>query len=540
MNEGEVAATTVLYLDADDEITSAAARIRGAEADRIGVVLPYGSRLATSRINFRLLAREATERGKTIEIVAADASARALALTAGLTVHPSVSAFEGGETPLAGDASASATATTAGAAPSADDAPTSAILVPRSKATQVPVVGRARPLVRPRLAVGTAVAIVALLAVGGVLAYTQLPSATIVLSPWSSPIGPLSASVLADPKATAPDAATLTVPAQRFTFDLSVQQTFEATGVKVTDVAATGTVRFSSVDTGRSNTIAADSIVKSESGIEFRTLAEVTLPPATISFDGSQFILVPSVKLVGVEAVVAGPSGNVKDHTIIVVPPSENEKRTFVTNPEATTGGAHNESPEISQEDVDGAVATLTAALPAELDRQVGLAGSVPPGTTLYPQTKTIGKATPTGDPASLVGKDQATFDLGLDAQGTVLGIDSGPVRTLAEARLRTQLQPDWSLDEPSISIVVGAPEIVGQVVTFPVTMSARQIRTLNQAALLAQIEGLDLPAARARLDDFGDADIRLWPDWVTTIPTNAGRVSLTIGDPAPLPSATP
>src|SRR5262249_47051757 len=86
----------VLYLDVDDEITSAAARIRGLDDDRIAVVLPFGSRLATSRMNFKLLAHEAPSHGKPIEVIAADASARALAMTAGLTVHPSVAAFESG------------------------------------------------------------------------------------------------------------------------------------------------------------------------------------------------------------------------------------------------------------------------------------------------------------------------------------------------------------------------------------------------------------------------------------------------------------
>ena len=49
----------VIYLDVDDEITSAAARIRAVEGSRVAVVLPYGSRVATSRINFRLLSRDA-------------------------------------------------------------------------------------------------------------------------------------------------------------------------------------------------------------------------------------------------------------------------------------------------------------------------------------------------------------------------------------------------------------------------------------------------------------------------------------------------
>ena len=52
-------AAGIIYLDVDDEITSAAARIRAVAGRRVALVLPYGSRVATSRINFRLLARDA-------------------------------------------------------------------------------------------------------------------------------------------------------------------------------------------------------------------------------------------------------------------------------------------------------------------------------------------------------------------------------------------------------------------------------------------------------------------------------------------------
>ena len=73
----------IIYLEVDDEITSAAARIRGSDAARIAVVLPYGSRVATSRINFRLLARDALTHDKRLSIVTGDPATRALAASAG-------------------------------------------------------------------------------------------------------------------------------------------------------------------------------------------------------------------------------------------------------------------------------------------------------------------------------------------------------------------------------------------------------------------------------------------------------------------------
>src|SRR5664280_2403788 len=85
---------SILYLDVDDEITSAASRIRTAAAGEIALVLQAGSRIATSRINFRLLAREAQEHDRQLVIVAPEGSARALAAAAGLPVFATVMEYE--------------------------------------------------------------------------------------------------------------------------------------------------------------------------------------------------------------------------------------------------------------------------------------------------------------------------------------------------------------------------------------------------------------------------------------------------------------
>src|SRR6185503_1751268 len=93
-DEGLTVAGRIIYLEVDDEITSAAARIRGSDAARIAVVLPYGSRVATSRINFRLLARDALTHDKRLSIVTGDPATRALAASAGLPVFASVAEYE--------------------------------------------------------------------------------------------------------------------------------------------------------------------------------------------------------------------------------------------------------------------------------------------------------------------------------------------------------------------------------------------------------------------------------------------------------------
>src|SRR3954452_19005501 len=84
----------IVYLDVDDEITSAASRIRTSAGSRVALVVPYGSRIATSRMNFRLLSREAMVSNHRLSIVSGDAAARSLAASAGLPVFGTVGEYE--------------------------------------------------------------------------------------------------------------------------------------------------------------------------------------------------------------------------------------------------------------------------------------------------------------------------------------------------------------------------------------------------------------------------------------------------------------
>jgi hypothetical protein len=84
----------IVYLDVDDEITSAAARIRSSPGTKVALVVPYGSRIATSRMNFRLLSREALVSNRRLSVIAGDPASRALAASAGMPVFATVAEYE--------------------------------------------------------------------------------------------------------------------------------------------------------------------------------------------------------------------------------------------------------------------------------------------------------------------------------------------------------------------------------------------------------------------------------------------------------------
>ena len=574
----------ILYLDVDDEITSAAARVRSVTSGRVAVVLPYGSRVATSRINFRLLARDAQTHEKRLSVISSDSATRALAASAGLPVFASVQEYEASlgptrepepgrdgtpEVAVAASAAAvraakrSAAAAAAGAAadagagpgPAADGlwAETALVDAPRvnAPADAVPVV----PVAEPRtdkarrsevpvtgsrgggrgavIVVGLAVLALALL-VGGVGAYLFLPSANIVVTPKTKTVGPIQLTVVADPTTTQPDASARTVPAESLSADVTASDTFQATGKRVTETAATGAVQFQNLDFTSSNSIPAGSIVSASGGIRFRTDKSITVRAARLV----GLSIVPTTASVGVTAVKPGPEGNLEPNTILTIPRGESPLTLKVNNPDATTGGTREEFPKVTQKDVDAALAALGVALQAEFEAKVADPALAPAGATVFPETAHLGDTTPSVDPATLVGTEAATFELGLSASGTVIAVNDEPVASIAETGLRDSVVSGYQLVEDSIDVQVGAAVVVGDQVSFPVTLSATQVAILDPTELEAMVLGKTPQEAQRILAPYGTALISLSPDWVTTIPTFANRVDLSVADAAP--AATP
>jgi len=560
---------TIIYVDNDDEITSAAARIRLTDDGPVALVIPSGSRLSTSRINFRLLAREAQTRGRRLAIVAGEGSTRALAASAGLPVFGSVGEFEESvrdnpstptvvataPPPIAPQAAGPAPVRRAAQGPPAGPsaaplaapavAPPAASVASPSVPSTAPAVARhsaADAIVLPALlprrvalgrpAAAVAVALVALaLLVLGVAAYLLLPSATITVAPRQLPVGPLAFSVRADPAVTASDPVAGVVPAQPLTFDLASNNTFTVKGRRVEEKKATGKVTFSSYDTGSANTVPAGSIVSTQTGIQFRTRSAARLARAQLIPGAPRYIVIPSKATVIVDAVVAGTSGNVESNAITVVPRSEDPVLTRVSNADPTQGGVHNEFARIEQPDVDAALAQLTKQLDQDFQAILVEPGRVPAALTVFADTRTEATA-PSVDPATLIGQEVDTFDLGMTGRGSVIAVDESLVTALAGDRMRAATTTGNALVGGSVHVDLGQPSVDGGSIVFPVTARATQVRVVDQPSLVQLIRGKPVPQARAALEPFGDVQVTVWPDWVTSIPTIDSRIDLKVAAP--------
>ena len=571
--------TGIVYLDIDDEITSAAARVRSSESRRVALVLPYGSRVATSRINFRLLSRDALISEKQLAVVAGDPATRALAASAGLPVFSSVTEYESSFVGLEAEPEPPAPAQLVPPEPPGEQAETSdesrrttrageakaakpvasqetpALRLPPTPAEAAFQRPPARPPTAPRagaspqppipptrrggsrlpLMMGLAVVGLVLLVVG-VGAYVLLPSASIVVTPQPEPVAAVQIVVTADPAATEPNAQTNVVPAVLVPLDVKVNDLFPATGKRVEETKATGRVRFSNLDFLRTNTIPAGSVVSTNAGVRFRTNSSVTVPKA----DLVGLTVFPGRITVGVTALAAGLAANVEPNTIVIVPKGEDPQALKVVNPDATTGGSHQEFPKIVQADIDAALKKLSTALDAQFQTQLSDPSIVPPGATVFRDTASLGASTPSVDPATLVDQELPSFDLGLSASGSVITVDPSPVSKIAEQMVRTAVKADHELVAGSIVVSVGKATVSGGTVSFPATATAKQVAVLDPGALRTLVLGKSLDDARAILAQFGDVRVTAWPDWVGSIPTVESRVSVSIDTQVPVETPAP
>lgn len=550
----------IYYIDVDDEITSAAARIRDSSETRIALVIQGGSRVATSRINFRLLAREARNRGRRLAIIAADPSVRSLAQAAELPVFTAVSEYQRAEAarppgsqPGGADAVGDALDGLAATVDAGSGASAGVARVAGSRLAS----GSGRPMPRAgrRFGLGVAgwlaLALVAALVAGAFGAFLLWPSATVVLTLREEPLGPLNLAIRVDPGITAVNDSTLTVPGVSQEFAAQASGTFNATGQNVVDTAATGAVTFRSGNTGSSVTIPAGTQVETAGKVAFATTSTVTVPKARLS----GLTVIPGTGDAAVTAVKKGLAGNVAAGAIVNVPPwlaTALVIGTQVTNQKATSGGTHTVTPFVQQSDIDAAEAGLSKQLDSLLQAKMTDPASVAAGFELFSSTAHMGDPAFNPDPATLLNQQLTSFDLTANGSGTATAANLATVRSLAERKIRATVQAGHTLVEGSVVTTFGSPDTVGSAISMPVLSTALQAATVDVAQLRSAIEGKSVEDARAYLSKYGDAQVSISPFWASTVSGFDFRIDMRVVaptahtapsarlTPAPVRAATP
>jgi len=529
----------LLYLEPDDEITSVIRRLRGADAGRVVLVAPGRSRATSSVVALRLLARAASETGRSVALVA-DASTRALAGEAGIAAFASV-AEATSPTPVPVEAIAPARApihvvrgtgvaraAVAKAPPPTDglDETMAVHLPPPAPASS----GSRRRIGRAALAGWPWLAGVVVVAAAAGAAL--LPGATVRITPATVAVGPVSIPVEVEIAGHVAD-------------ELQVTAAGTATGERLEQIPATGVVTFFNWNTV-SVEVPQGTQVSVGGTTAFVTLQRIVVPRGRFGAP-----IVPGEKSVEVAAVAPGPTGNVAARAIDTIDDAsvkaflrgfpENPNR-LVVNDEATVGGLDVSHPVVQQADVDAVVAAIEEDLAQQLADALGgdpdrlYAGA---GESEQPAIAI---------PEGLIGtEDMPTFEL----IGTLAFDRAYASRADAEASAAAALlaradivPPGTTIVEESIAVDLGAASAAGSRLQVVASITAAAARNIDEAGLRDLIAGMTVEEARAALAGLGAIDVALWPAWVDRLPRLAFRIDIErvveAPDGSPSPSANP
>jgi hypothetical protein len=360
----------------------------------------------------------------------------------------------------------------------------------------------------------------------GVFASLQtLPTAQITLTPRTATIGPLPLTITALTTVSEPDPETGRLPAVDVAIPLSAERSYPATGREVVEARATGAVVLTSPDQPFDQSILARTRVRTPSGVEFVTTEPVVMP--RVAAGGG-----PSQVTVPVEAVAPGDEGNVAAGSISLVPSLETQGIT-VTNPEATSGGRHEETPVVTQEDYESALADLQNGLMVELAARLDDPERLPDDLTVFTRTAEPGTMEHEPPAEDLVGSRMAEFTLAGDVAAHVLAVDERSVDAMARSIVLAELAEGMAVLPGRLSVQTGDGVAEDGGIRFDGTASAVAYQVIDQEAVLARIAGLPVSEARAILVAFAATTVTVWPDFLGDLPSDSNRIRLVVLDPS-------
>jgi hypothetical protein len=480
----------VVDLDADATILDAARRLAAADpAQDVVVVVPAGAPLTRNAAFLDVLNRRAG--GRRLAMVSSDARARSLASSVHLRAFASLAALERHEldaTEHLSDARRTALATIAA------------------------VGGRG-------ISLGRALAVfLSLLMAAGILTAVVAPSATVVLSANASPLGPSEYDLRAGPNGDI-KATSQTVP-------VTAKTTVKPTGSRTDETRAQGVERFTN-GTTNDILIAKGTVVRTSDGIRFQTTEDKTLPRSTLLP-----ILSISTVNISIQAVDAGPSGNVPPQKINVSPSTN----YTVTNPVETLGGDSKKIQIVQQADYDIAVAQSDLDLKKAGDEQTKLWQSqAPRGSVVY---GAFVKRTSVSPPGDVVGKEkdakEGAAPIEITVNGTATGytvVDTEPKAT-ALSKLEKERQPGMDLvpDEAIVDIVIPA-SVAEDGVHWRVRARAQQSTHPQRAQMTAALAGREFADVKDIVRGSGFELVRVdyWPAWWPRLPVLDSRITIEV-----------
>jgi len=547
----------VVYIDVDDEITAIIDKVRSSKHQIVALVIPKRSAVLQSIVNMKLLKRTADHAKKNVVLITGDEGLMPLAGSVGMHVARNLqSKPEIPKAPPALDMKpevAEESVSMAGklsdeegpidktktlgelTGASAEDAieldnsrnesegPSQQAeggkkgkKAKKNKSLMVPNFNRFRTW----LLIGGAFFAVFIILL--IISLTVLPKAKVTVDTNSQNVtSNLQLSLSSN--AGGVNTTTETVPAQTVQTQKTYTGTANATGQQNNGQKASGTVTLSLTDCNQNGVT-----IPAGTGISGNNLTFITQSTVMLSSDfsfGKCKNGGSSSAAVSVVAQSGGANYNLQP-TSFSVP---NVGDVSGSSSQAFTGGTDNIQQIVQQSDITSAqskISTNSNAIESQLENDLKSQG-------LYPIQATFTSSSPNPSPSTAGGQPGSSVTVTESITYTMQGVKQSDLQSIITASVKNQISTtsqkilDYGIHSATFT-AQGANSVSMQdtaLVGF----------ALNQATIKSQIAGQKPATAESTIKGYAgvtDATVHLSPFWVSTIPKNTSKITVTIVNP--------
>lgn len=563
-----------ITIEKEEEIADVVERVLGESDPDVTIVIPKGSALARSARNFHLLKREADGAGKSIAIESVDETILAFAKESGLEgSHPLWRGVRGtgGVSDIIPAAAAEAAVgekepapkgrgkkkmplvkltvkdEDESAAPEEEaEAPEEEIKKETKEEEQTTEQAESRFFRKRNPAEftehyeeeesprrrggrkliwgGVGAAAIILIALGVVTWGFGHVSVAITFqkSPWN-----YQGNFVADKAATqtVAGATSVTIPAQVFTTQKNVTQTFPASGNANVSLRAQGTLTIYNAYSSAAQDLVATTRFVTPDGKLFRLVAGVTVPGAQVT-NGQ---IVPSSVDAQVAADQPGDAYNVGPVSKLTIPGFQGSPKynAFYGQLKAgTSGGFVGAKAVPTAADIASAKSKVSAALQANLTSDL---------TTSYPNNFKILSG------ATNVSVTKLTVNTSTDASGNfsvfgeavlqAVGFDETVLKAYLLLQAQAQEASSTFSGSPTLTYATTTANFAKGTVSFSLSAQGTLEPAFDPGSFKADIAGKsigDARAAVAALPGLASGKISAWPAWLWSIPSNPAKIQVT------------
>lgn len=483
----------VLYLETEDDLPAIRELLEGAQAKRVLLVVPRGSRLFREPLNLRILRRYANDLALDVALITRDTRTRQLAKEEGIAALSSITRGQRGRW--------------RSSAPRRSSAQRAAVRrVDGLRSGQGDVGYGDRVIVWAGRVLGALLFVFLLVLVLG-MAALLIPEANVTVVPYREVVE-ANLQLTADPEEEKPSLTSLTIPAR--IVETEVEQTGEIATVSkrdAPDAPAIGTITFIN-QTADPLQILPGAVVRTSTGttVRFRTVTTATLE----SFVGARADA-------EIEALQPGPVGNVDRATITEVETSGLRGKVRVINEQSTQGGGVRQVGVVTRADMDRLKAQLYQQLQqrayVELQNQLGEQEFLPP------ESMTTEIMSEVYDQFLDAEADVLHLQMRILATGTA--VDRANANLLAYDVLRERIPVAYELQSEEITFGLDEENVQmnGRSVILDVTASAPLVVNVDRGEVRSAVSGLAADEAAQVLAETFPLDappvVELKPDWI-------------------------